>query len=89
MARMLPVVSSCSLPVYNNVCFDVGRHIVTAQPVYVGPPPNNSPNVAIAKAGVKTVLCVRDSGGVALAGPRPLLDRRPRLRRLRGVSHPF
>ena len=70
MATTLPVISKCSLPVYDNVCFDVGRHIVTAQPVYVGPPPNNSPYVAIAKAGIKTVLCVRDPAE-AVTTPNP------------------
>lgn len=52
-------ISRCSLPVASNVCFNLGPHLVTAQPIYEGTPPIN-PYVAIAKAGVRTVLCVRD-----------------------------
>jgi protein tyrosine phosphatase (PTP) superfamily phosphohydrolase (DUF442 family) len=54
-------VSPCSLPVANNVCFNIdnGAYFVTAQPIYNNPT-NLNPYVVIAQAGINSVLCVRD-----------------------------
>jgi protein tyrosine phosphatase (PTP) superfamily phosphohydrolase (DUF442 family) len=49
----------CSLPVANNVCFNLGTYVVTAQPIYNNPT-NENPYQAIAAFGVKSVVSVRD-----------------------------
>jgi uncharacterized protein (TIGR01244 family) len=68
LAMKIPlVVKKCSLPVYDKVCFDLGAQFVTAQPIWRG---KNSPYAAIAKAGVRTVLCARDPQEVT-ADPNP------------------
>jgi protein tyrosine phosphatase (PTP) superfamily phosphohydrolase (DUF442 family) len=50
-----PTPVACSLPVLNNVCFNMGRWIVTAQPN-----PGAANYTAIAESGVTSILCVRD-----------------------------
>ena len=49
----------CTLPVADGVCFNLGPWFVTSQPVYNSIATQN-PYVAIAAAGIKSILSVRD-----------------------------
>jgi hypothetical protein len=61
-------VSHCSLPVAGNVCFSItGGYYVTAQPIYVWP--GQSPYQVIARAGILSVLSVRDPQEVCRSRP--------------------
>jgi protein tyrosine phosphatase (PTP) superfamily phosphohydrolase (DUF442 family) len=63
-------VTTCSLPVAGDVCYQIVNNInnatyyVTAQPIYVWP--GTSPYPIIAQAGIDTVLSVRDPQEVIL-----------------------
>ena len=63
-------VTTCSLPVAGDVCFNVvntsnnATYYVTAQPIYVWP--GTSPYPIIGQAGIQTVLSVRDPQEVIL-----------------------
>jgi len=50
-----PKPALCSLPVFANTCFNMGRWIVTAQPN-----PGAANYTTIAQSGVTSILCVRD-----------------------------
>lgn len=59
-----PPPAKCSLPVYGGVCFYVTENpqrptYVTAQPTY-DTPSAADPYTALAQAGIRSVVCVRD-----------------------------
>lgn len=69
MSPIALTVSSCSLPVANNVCFNLGAYVVTAQPIYNNPA-NQNPYQAIAQFGVSSVVSVRDPQEI-ISQPNP------------------
>src|SRR6266542_1661654 len=60
-----PTPAKCSFPVADGVCFNMGQWVVTSQPVYNSIATQN-PYVALAAAGIRSILSVRDPMEAAL-----------------------